>query len=298
MQASVNALNAGGWTPLSETLYEAANYYMGRNVDYGNVGPVRSVAASRTSGTINGTTYRRPATYACQKNYIVLLTDGLPTQDVSANAKIMALPNWSTNVTRPTCSGAAGSDGRCMSDLAEYLYRHDLDSSLAGLQNITTYTIGFGVDLAVGDTTFLQATAQKGGGRYFPAGDTASLTGALTQIVTEILDDATTFSTPTAPVNAFNRTQNLNDVYVSVFAPPRSTGTGRATSRSTACRADETGRRQRRRPPWTPTPGSSPTARTATGPTPWTATTCTMAAPPTSCRPMVSQEPLHQRQRQ
>ena len=79
MQAAVNALTPGDWTPLSETLYEAANYYMGRNVDYGNVGPVRSVAASRTSGTISGTTYRRPATYACQKNYIVLLTDGLPT---------------------------------------------------------------------------------------------------------------------------------------------------------------------------------------------------------------------------
>ena len=96
---------------------------------------------------------------------------------------------------------------------------HDLDSSLAGLQNVTTYTIGFGVDLTVGDTSFLQATAQKGGGTYFPAGDTASLTSALTAIITDILDDATMFSAPTAPVNAFNRTQNLSDVFVSLFAP-------------------------------------------------------------------------------
>ena len=44
-----------------------------------------------------------------------------------------------------------------------------------GLQNVTTYTIGFGVDLTLGDTSFLKATAKKGGGAYYPAGDTATL---------------------------------------------------------------------------------------------------------------------------
>ncbi len=220
MQSAVSALNAETWTPLSETLYEAANYYMGRNVDYGNVGPVKSVAACRVGNVITGTQYQKPATYACQKNYIVFLTDGQPTEDIGATAKIKALPDWNTsNVTDTTCSGTPGSNGECMSDLAEYLYRHDLDATLAGHQNVTTYTIGFGVDLALGDTTFLQQTATKGGGKYFPAGDTATLQAALTAIVYDILDDSTTFSTPTAPVNAFNRTQNLSDVFVSVFAP-------------------------------------------------------------------------------
>lgn len=219
LQAAVSGLTASTWTPLSETLYEAGNYYMGRNVDYGNTGPVLSVGPSRTTGTVAGTTYKKPVLYACQKNYIVLLTDGLPTRDVSATAKIKALPQWAATVTTPACSGAAGSHGQCMSDLAEYLRKHDLDSSLTGTQTVTTYTIGFGVDLALGDTTFLQETANKGGGRYFPAGDTATLQAALTTIVYDILDDATTFSTPTAPVNAFNRTTNMSDVFVSVFAP-------------------------------------------------------------------------------
>jgi type IV pilus assembly protein PilY1 len=71
----------------------------------------------------------------------------------------------------------------------------------------------------VGDTSFLEETAQLGGGQYFPAGDTATLQAALTSIVIDILDDATTYSTPTAPVNAFNRTQNLAEVFVSVFSP-------------------------------------------------------------------------------
>ena len=220
MTDAVNSLNASGWTPLSETLYEAAQYYMGRNVDYGNVGPVLSAPASRTGNNASSNTYERPTTYACQKNYIILLTDGLPTQDLGAAAKIKALPDFTVPyVTDPTCSGAPGSNGECMSDLAEYLFKHDLNSGLAGLQNVTTYTIGFGVDLALGDTTFLQATARKGGGQYFPAGDTATLQRALTEIVFDILQDATTFSTPTAPVNAFNRTQNMSDVFVSVFSP-------------------------------------------------------------------------------
>jgi type IV pilus assembly protein PilY1 len=219
MQAAVSALNASTWTPLSETLYEVANYYMGRPVDYGNVGPVLSAPASRVGNVAGGANYQKPATYACQKNYVIILTDGLPTQDQGASGKIRALPDWAANVTDPTCSGTPGGHGECMSDLAEYLYRHDLNSSLAGLQNVTTYTIGFGVDLALGDTSFLQETARKGGGQYYPALDTGTLQQALTAIVFDILEDATTFSTPTAPVNAFNRTQNLSDVFVSVFAP-------------------------------------------------------------------------------
>ncbi|MBM4195897.1 MAG: hypothetical protein FJ197_02180 [Gammaproteobacteria bacterium] len=219
MTAAVNSLTASTWTPLSETLFEAAQYYMGRAVDYGNVGPVLSVPPSRTGGSAGSNTYDTPVNYACQNNYIILLTDGLPTRDVGATGRIRALPEFAANVTDATCSGTPGADGECMSDLAEYLFRHDLDTSLAGLQNVTTYAIGFGVDLALGDTSFLQETARKGGGEYYPAGDAATLQQALTEIVYSILNNSTTFSTPAAPVNAFNRTQNMDDVFVSVFAP-------------------------------------------------------------------------------
>lgn len=218
MKAAVSALTASTWTPLTETLLEATNYYMGRTVDYGNVGPVLSVAASRVGGVIGSNTYLKPVSYACQKNYIIFLTDGQPTEDLGATAKVKNLPGWNATVNKPNCSGS-GSQGKCMADLAEYLYKHDLDAALPGLQNVTTYTIGFGDDIAYGDSSFLEEAANRGGGRYFLAGDTATLQAALTSIVYDILDDATTFSTPTAPVNAFNRTTNLSEVYVSVFAP-------------------------------------------------------------------------------
>lgn len=218
MKAAFNSLTASTWTPLAETLLEATNYYMGRAVDYGNVGPVKSVAASRVGGLMSSNTYLKPVNYACQKNYIIFLTDGQPTEDLGATAKVKNLPGWNATVNKPSCSGS-GSQGKCMADLAEYLYKHDLDPALPGLQNVITYTIGFGDDIAYGDSSFLEETSNRGGGRYFLAGDTATLQAALTSIVYDILDDATTFSTPTAPVNAFNRTTNLDEVYVSVFAP-------------------------------------------------------------------------------
>lgn len=218
MKTAINALTASTWTPLAETLLEAVNYYMGRSVDYGNVGPVKSVAASRVGGVMSSNTYLQPISYACQKNFIIFLTDGQPTEDKGATSKVKNLPGWNSTVDYPGCSGS-NVQGKCMADLAEYLFKRDLDPTLPGVQNVITHTIGFGDDIVYGDSSFLEETANRGGGRYFLADNTGSLHTALTSIVYDILDDATTFSVPAAPVNAFNRTTNLDEVYVSVFAP-------------------------------------------------------------------------------
>ena len=213
MTTAINNLPASGWTPLSETLYEAQQYYAGRNVDFGdangiNYGPIVSVANSRSSG--NSGVYNSPIEFGCQKNYIVLLTDGEPTIDTSANNKIRSLPGYSGLVGN-ACDGSG--DGMCLDDLAEYMFESDLDGDPDnGTQNIITHTIGFTVDFPL-----LASTAARGGGEYYTAGDTASLSTALTNIVTNILSSSTTFTTPAVAVNSLNRTQNLNDMFISVF---------------------------------------------------------------------------------
>jgi len=212
MQAAVNALTPSTWTPLSETLYEAGQYYAGRNVDYGNFGPVFSVPGSRVGNTFASNTYQSPIQFSCQKNYIVLLTDGEPTIDTSAQNKIESLPGFAAATGSSRCDGGNG-DGACLDDMAAYMFNHDL-SPLPGIQNVTTYTVGFTINLPL-----LASTAARGGGQYLLADDTASLSTALTQIVLSILQDATTFTAPSVPVNAFNRTQNLQDLFVSVFQP-------------------------------------------------------------------------------
>jgi type IV pilus assembly protein PilY1 len=50
------------------------------------------------------------------------------------------------------------------------------------------------------------------------AEDAGGLTIVLDSIVSKILTSNTSFSAPTVSINAFNRTQNLNDLYMAVFA--------------------------------------------------------------------------------
>lgn len=219
MQAAVNALTASNWTPLGETLYEAGQYYAGRAVDYGhsNFGTPTSVAASRVGGTLSSGTYQSPIEFACQKNYIILLTDGEPTRDLGANNRVPNLPGFAAATGAPTCSrmpGVNNDHGRCLEETAAYLYNRDLSTDLYGPQNVSTFTIGFAIDLPL-----LEETARRGGGQYFTAEDTGSLTSALTKITVSILDQASSFTAPSVPVNAFNRTQNLDDIFVSVFNP-------------------------------------------------------------------------------
>jgi len=217
MKTLVDALPASGFTPLSETLYEAGQYFVGGDVDYGNGFTVESVPASRVGGIANSDTYQTPIEFACQKNYIVLLTDGAPTQDNGAiEGKVEGLPGFA-EAAGPSCERVQGTNndhGKCLDEMAGYLKNHDLSTQFEGDQNVTTYTIGFTVDLPL-----LAETATKGGGAYYLADDTSTLTSALTKIVVSILDDASTFTAPSVPVNAFNRTQNLDDIFVSVFNP-------------------------------------------------------------------------------
>ncbi len=210
----IDAINADGCTPLSETMYEAYLYLSGGRVGYGlnshtvpgAAGLLPSVLSSRQAG--NTGVYQSPLQTSCQKNFIVLLTDGLPTADTSADTAIQGLIGGS-------CTGTG--DGRCLEEVAKYMYEHDMRPSLTGMQNVTTYTIGFGPEVT--GSTALRNTAAGAGGVFYEATDTASLSTVLTQIVRTILDFNTSFTAPAVSVNAFNRTQNLNDLYVTVFKP-------------------------------------------------------------------------------
>jgi len=218
MQAKVNALTASGWTPLSETYYELGQYFYGRDVDYGDGYEHKSVAESRVGGSSSGETYASPVEFACQKNYVIYLSDGAPTEDVGAENKIEALPDFAKYTGDAACQNDHNdSDGKCLDELAEYYYEKDINTDLDGDQTITTYTIGFANNIPI-----LEDTARRGGGRYFQADNTAELAAALTKIAVEILDDSTTFTAPAVPVNSFNRTQNLSTVYTSLFQPDSS----------------------------------------------------------------------------
>jgi type IV pilus assembly protein PilY1 len=230
LQSAIAALSASKSTPLSETLYEAALYMMGRSVGYGTQSP-QSVAASRQS--TDQAKYDSPIDFQCQKTHVIYVTDGEPSGDFEADSSIVALRDANNRSIRDIAGTIAGNQcdletyppvnppwqpegGECLDELAQFLHDGDM-SSLPGQQNVTVHTVGFalgGLDLPI-----LKDTAERGGGNYYDARDTASLTTALSDIVTNILDSQSTFTSPTVSVNTFNRARNLNDLYVTVFEP-------------------------------------------------------------------------------
>ncbi|MDH3401353.1 MAG: VWA domain-containing protein, partial [Chromatiales bacterium] len=196
----INAMTARTWTPLSETMYEAGLYYMGQNPDYGN----RDRLSVNSSRAIDGS-YESPILYECQNNFVILLTDGEPTQDTSADTEIAALNGSCDANPAPMTT----QHGHCLDDMSQYMYENDLMPDMAGVQNVITYTIGFDTDFPL-----ISATATKGGGEFYLANDAKSLANVLTAIVRNILNTQTSFVAPTVSVNAFNRTQTRDDLYV------------------------------------------------------------------------------------
>lgn len=226
-KAELNGLYARSNTPLSETYYEAARYMKGQPPKFGNNTQATyengnsytrinkpSVAESKVDSN-----YKSPIEYSCQKSNIILLTDGAPTYDTSANSDIRSLVNTigaaNTQYLGSTC---LDSHGQCMPHLAEHLANQDISSSQPGKQAVNTYTIGFATN-----QTLLQNTANAGNGRYFTTSNTSGLVDALKSILVEILAENTTFATPSVAVSAYNNLGYRNDLYYALFRPAEGT---------------------------------------------------------------------------
>ncbi len=233
----IDDLQYKGSTPIVDTLYEAALYFKGLNADFGKArgqnGASRreytrvSHPASYTGGSvsrasgctdanlnatacrtevINGTAkYKTPMISSCQRNYIVLLTDGAATFNYSAS-KVKAM----ASIGNCADSGSKA----CGPELTKYLFENDQSTFLSSKQNIITYTIGFNFS-----GQWLKDVATNGGGAYYEATSSAQLTTVFTNIIAEILKVDTTFVSPGAAVNQFNRLTHRDEIYFSLFKP-------------------------------------------------------------------------------
>ena len=212
--ADIANMNLTYWTPLSEAMYESALYWRGLPAQYGaNDGPYTDPDALR-SGEPDGDPamiYSSPTANACAKNFTVLLTDGEPTYDTDAYYKTPLLPNFTESMGRSSCTGGNVS-GACLDDISEYLSVEDTNPDVGGDQLVTTYTVGFKVDLDI-----LKTTAENSGGAYYLAEDVKSLTVALTDIMSNIFKRDLSFTAPSVSVNSFNRTRHLNDLFITVL---------------------------------------------------------------------------------
>lgn len=188
----VQAMVAGDGTPIVPTYWDAVRYF-------------RNSVADRPS----------PINSACQANHIVLLTDGQASGN-GAQSSIGQLIG--------TCTGDSSvSDEQCARSLSAWISKND-QSSITGDNFITTHTVGFALD-ASGSTTsasikkFLREVAEKGGGSFSTAENASELSDAFNRIIQEVLATDTTFVSASAPVNSFERSDNKDELYFSLFRP-------------------------------------------------------------------------------
>lgn len=215
---AVGLLKSDTYTPLSETLGEAGLYFAGKqswfNSSHGDY-PLGHYSSSCTDYNTSCLNYSddSPIEYRCQKNYIILVTDGAPTRDDDKFANFNYIINGKLS--------NSGDNSSYLDDVAYFLKHNDLSNkgSTGDFedQTITTYTIGFKEDISL-----LETTAERGGGEYHKASNAASLNEAFSTIIAAIKEQDEVFTAAAVPVSRANKAYAGNYVYYGLFQPTNS----------------------------------------------------------------------------
>lgn len=223
---TVWAISADANTPLAETLAEAGLYFAGETSWFNPL------------GSTTKTQYTSPIKYPCQKNIIIILTDGEPTADDDHRLYDTAYLNglkigdfdedgidMDILEDPPTeMEGVYDRTSHFLDDVAKFLHTQDVrpdwpvspPNDLYDEQNLTIYTIGFGPD---GDIPLLASTASKSEGDYFYASSISGLESAFETILGKVEKKNTVYVSPVVPVSRMNRTYAGNSIYIGFFRP-------------------------------------------------------------------------------
>jgi type IV pilus assembly protein PilY1 len=185
----------------------------------------------KTQRIVGPARYTSPIQTSCQSSYILYFTDGAATTNsTEALAKnLMGVSECQSALSNGT---SVTDQERCGIDLARFAFENDMSPDVAGVNNIVTYTIGYIAPQADGTQTppedadplqinvpYLQDMAAAGDGQFLSAGSEESLVNAFKATLADVLSRTTSFAAPSLSVNAFNRLEDRNDVYFSLFQP-------------------------------------------------------------------------------
>ncbi|WP_334031525.1 PilC/PilY family type IV pilus protein [Alteromonas sp. P256] len=240
LMSKVDELSANGFTPIVDTLYEAASYYGGNAVYYGlergkndvNNSVRRSTRVSHRSSYIGGDPIRPSgcsegnlsdsdcineripvgANYIspvsdlqCQtNNHIVLLSDGEANNNHSVD-EIQALLG-------ENCTGNGGE--KCGLNLVKNISK--AETSAIG-PRVITHTIGFAANSTANN--FLNQLAIQSGGGFYQADNSEDLLEAFNTILRSVKDVNATFVSPGVAVNQLNRLTHRDELYFALFKP-------------------------------------------------------------------------------
>ena len=159
--SQVAGIRANAWTPLGETAETVLNYF----ADDGRDAPI---------------------TVPCQYNFLIVVTDGMPTMDLDVSAYLQdadgdGLDPGDCN-TLGTGYPLSNDCSHYFDDVVWYMQNRDLRPDMEGDQNVSTYVVGFSVDHEL-----LESAARKGNGIYYQASNATELRTSLEYAVQDIL---------------------------------------------------------------------------------------------------------------
>jgi type IV pilus assembly protein PilY1 len=246
LEARIDEWGGDSWTPLGESLYNVYRYFQSRTAGkqaLGKDGSTRFYTYNLdTNGSIFGSVPASPLQYDCQRNFVVIITDGEPTKDDFDNMNFTTFrdsligdynlpgdedetpPNvaFAPIMDGSSCGGdgtatsTACEIGRYLDDIAKFMQDHDfqLDAQFPSEQVIDTYTVGFTTTNHANE--LLGRTAAVGNGEFFFSNNAEELTAALTEAITAIVEKSMSFTAATVPAS---RTTDGDNFYTSFFLP-------------------------------------------------------------------------------
>jgi type IV pilus assembly protein PilY1 len=174
----------------------------------------------------------------CRRNYVIVVSDGFPSDDfdwsrIDDNPKDN--PNGTKSFWDKDGDGFTADPGQYprwdvpylprnyYDDVARWIYTHSWkDKSLVAdpansRENVIAHQIAFGLDHAL-----MQNAAQDGGGQYITAYNKSQLINAFHSLAL-MISQAISFTAPVVSVDAANKVQNGDDLYMGQFLPMDST---------------------------------------------------------------------------
>jgi len=194
MTASSGSCSGAG-NAINRTITASTGTCGGSNHMYDIVGTIASCSGSNlVNQTMQGAN-------SCYQN-----------QTITGTKAVVTVTPGSTFTTPASSANRAD-------EWARFLYTTDV-SSLPGQQNVATYTIDVFKDAQdANETALLFNMAKYGGGKYFQAQNEDAIIAALRQILIEIQSVNSVFASASLPINATNRSQNENQVFIGMFRP-------------------------------------------------------------------------------
>lgn len=196
---AIDLVTASGYTPLMEALQDIWNDgYYGISDDLDEL--------------------------LCRKNYIISMTDGFPSNDDDASRiDGVTFDDWDADGWTQDPLQGQGYKPDYYDDVAHWMYTHSwLDQSEVSdpansYTNVTTHHIAFGAKHPL-----LEDAAGESGGEYIVAYNKEQLISAFYSLAT-MMSESVSFTAPVVSVDAVNKIQSGEDLYMGLFLPQDST---------------------------------------------------------------------------